>query len=155
MAKFEYKVVPAPKRGVKARGVKGPEEQFAHALTLLMNEAAAEGWEYQRTDTLPCEERKGLTGKTTVFQNMLVFRRTIEELEEAAEPEAPVLLVAPPEQPQTDVPAPDVDAGTTESSSPKITLPEASPMAPAIPAPDPRIAASLTPAAGQRDGTGS
>lgn len=155
MAQFEYKVVPAPKRGVKARGVKGTEEQFAHALTLLMNEAAAEGWQYQRTDTLPCEERKGLTGKTTVFQNMLVFRRTIEERKETAEPEAPVLLVAPPEQSETAVPAPDVHAETTESSSPRITLPEASALAPTIPAPDPRIAASLTPASGQRDGTGS
>lgn len=72
---FEYKVIPAPKKGLKARGVKGGEARFAHALETVMNELGAEGWEYQRTDTLPVEERQGLTGKTTSFQNMLVFRR--------------------------------------------------------------------------------
>lgn len=75
MAEFEYKVIPAPKRGVKAKGVKSVEDQFANALTTVMNDAAADGWEYQRTDTLPCEERSGLRGSTTTFQNMLVFRR--------------------------------------------------------------------------------
>jgi hypothetical protein len=77
--RFEYKVIPAPKKGRKARGVRGTEKRFANALELAMNELAAEGWEYQRTDTLPCEERQGLTGRTTSFQNMLVFRRTVDE----------------------------------------------------------------------------
>lgn len=72
---FEYKVVPAPTRGKKARGVKSAADRFAHALSDVMNELAADGWEYLRTDTLPAEERQGLTGRTTVFQNMLVFRR--------------------------------------------------------------------------------
>lgn len=75
MSRFEYKVVPAPTRGQRAAGVKGPEGRFAHALSALMNEMAREGWEYQRAETLPCEERQGLTGKTTVFRNLLVFRR--------------------------------------------------------------------------------
>ena len=51
------------------------EDRFAHALEVAMNELAADGWEYLRTDTLPCEQREGLMSKTTVFQNMLVFRR--------------------------------------------------------------------------------
>lgn len=79
MSSFEYKVVPAPVRGMKAKGVKGTQARFAHALQTVMNDLGAEGWEYQRTDTLPVEERQGLTGKTTSFQNMLVFRRTIAE----------------------------------------------------------------------------
>ncbi|WP_421703986.1 DUF4177 domain-containing protein [Aliiroseovarius sp.] len=74
---YEYKVVPAPVKGVKAKGVKGAEAQFAHALSELMNSLAADGWEYQRADTLPSEVRSGLTGKTTVFRNMLVFRRAV------------------------------------------------------------------------------
>lgn len=74
---FEYKVVPAPTRGKKARGVKTAADRFAHALGEVMNELAADGWEYLRTDTLPSEERSGLTGRTTVFQNMLVFRRAV------------------------------------------------------------------------------
>lgn len=77
MSGFEYKVVPAPKRGLKAKGIKGSEARFANALQTVMNELGAEGWEYQRTDTLPLEERQGLTGKATSFQNMLIFRRAL------------------------------------------------------------------------------
>lgn len=78
MTTFEYKVVPAPVRGLKGRGVKGTQARFANALQTVMNEMDAQGWEYQRTDTLPVAERRGLTGKSTSFQNMLVFRRTVE-----------------------------------------------------------------------------
>ncbi|MBV0911631.1 DUF4177 domain-containing protein [Anianabacter salinae] len=76
--RYEYKVVPAPRKAAKTRGVKGTEAKFAVALSELMNEMGSQGWEYQRTDTLPCEERQGLTGRTTTFQNMLVFRRSLE-----------------------------------------------------------------------------
>lgn len=72
---YEYKVVPAPTRGLKAKGVKTAEDRFAHALATEMNTLAADGWEYLRADTLPSEQREGLMGKTTVYQNMLVFRR--------------------------------------------------------------------------------
>ncbi len=75
--KYEYKVIPAPSKAAKVKGVKGTEAKFAVALSDLMNELGAEGWEYQRTDTLPCEERQGLTGRVTTFQNMLVFRRVL------------------------------------------------------------------------------
>lgn len=75
MQRFEYKVVPAPKRGEKARGVKTTEDRFALALTQMMNDLGADGWDYVRADTLPCDERSGLTGTRTTFQNMLVFRR--------------------------------------------------------------------------------
>ncbi len=77
MQRFEYKVIPAPKRGEKARGVKTTEERFAYALTQLMNALGAEGWDYVRADALPCDERVGLTGTRTTFQNVLVFRRAI------------------------------------------------------------------------------
>jgi hypothetical protein len=79
MPNHEYKVVPAPQRGEKARGVKSTADRFALALTNLMNIQAREGWEYLRADTLPCDERVGLTGTKTTFQNMLVFRRVLAE----------------------------------------------------------------------------
>ena len=88
MPHYEYKVVPAPTKGLKAKGLRSTPDRFANALATVMNEQAADGWEYQRTDTLPCEEREGLMGKTTVFQNMLVFRRTIATEDEASEPAA-------------------------------------------------------------------
>lgn len=77
MQAFEYRVVPAPMRGDKERGLKTGAERFAHALGQLMNEMAREGWEYWRAETLPAEERQGLTSKTTVFHNLLVFRRAL------------------------------------------------------------------------------
>ncbi|MEZ5721229.1 MAG: DUF4177 domain-containing protein [Paracoccaceae bacterium] len=97
---FEYKVVPAPTRGRKAKGVKTPADRFARALEDTINELAAEGWEYQRTDTLPAEERQGLTGRTTIYQNMLVFRRLAETTENSkdrsvAAPRTPKALVPP------------------------------------------------------------
>lgn len=78
MLEYEYKVVPSPKRGVKAKGVKGADARFAHALQVVMNDLGAQGWEYQRSDTLPMQERQGLTGKTTVFKTLLVFRREVD-----------------------------------------------------------------------------
>lgn len=95
--RYEFKVVPAPRRGEKARGLKTTEERFALALTNVMNALGAEGWDYVRADTLPVDERSGLTGVKTSFQNMLVFRR---ELTEAAPlrllaAEAPVMPATP------------------------------------------------------------
>lgn len=77
MTRYEYKVLPAPQRGVRAKGAKTTEARFANALMEIMNELGRDGWEYLRTDTLPCQERVGLTGRTTRFQNMLVFRRAL------------------------------------------------------------------------------
>lgn len=75
MRKFEYKAVPAPATGTKAKGVKSTEARFALSLSDVLNEMAADGWEYVRAETLPCEERKGLTGRETKYQNILIFKR--------------------------------------------------------------------------------
>ncbi|MEH7827534.1 DUF4177 domain-containing protein [Gemmobacter denitrificans] len=77
MQQFEFKVVPAPRRAEKVRGLKTTEDRFAHALMQVMNQLGREGWDYVRADVLPCEERVGLTGKATNFHNMLVFRRPL------------------------------------------------------------------------------
>ncbi len=85
---FEYKLVPAPNRGEKERGLKTGADRFAHALGATINELARQGWEYLRADTLPCEERSGLTGKTTVYHNLLVFRRPLSAEAAAAAEQA-------------------------------------------------------------------
>lgn len=87
MQRFQYKVIPAPRRGEKAKGAKSTEDRFAVALTSLMNQMGAEGWEYVRADTLPCDERAGLTGVKTSYQALLVFRRPLA-VDEPAAPEA-------------------------------------------------------------------
>jgi hypothetical protein len=58
---YEYKVVPAPERAPKVKGLKGAAK-FAQGLESLMNELAQDGWEYQRAESLPDEEKKGLMG---------------------------------------------------------------------------------------------
>ena len=79
---YEYKVVPAPRRGEKTRTARTTEDRFAYAVQSLMNGLAQEGWEYVRADTLPCDERSGLTGTKTSFQNLLVFRRALVDADE-------------------------------------------------------------------------
>jgi hypothetical protein len=97
MQQFEYRVVPAPRKAEKARGLKTTAERFAHALSQTMNDMAREGWEYLRADTLPCEERAGLTGKTTTYQNVLVFRRALARMSDAP---APSLVLSEPVAPR-------------------------------------------------------
>lgn len=85
MPRYEFQVVPAPRRGEKARGARSAEERFALALTRLMNHMGGEGWDYVRADTLPCDERSGLRGVKTTYQNMLVFRRPLAATEREAD----------------------------------------------------------------------
>lgn len=129
MPTFEYRVVPAPKHGLKARGVRSSEDRFAHALETLMNQMGAQGWDYVRADTLPAEERQGLTGRVTVYQNMLVFRRVGEVAAAVAQrvPElAPVVT--------SDLAAPAVAAPAVRLFDPDATVVPA-------PTPGPRMAA--------------
>lgn len=121
MQRYEYKVVPAPKRGEKARGVKTTEERFAHALSHLMNDLGRDGWDYVRAETLPCDERAGLTGTKTTFQNMLVFRRQLAEAAPATE--AVAALAAP---------VSTTDPAVAFNSLRPQTDPKAEPQAPAI-----------------------
>ena len=116
MTQFEYKVVPAPKRGEKIKGVKAADARFAHTLETLMNEMGAQGWEYQRADTLPSEERSGLTSRSTVFQNVLVFRRAVE-VEDA--------VIAP-------VPSPKAEPATPAVLTPAEDAGKAPPVGPAV-----------------------
>jgi hypothetical protein len=99
---YEYKVVPAPVKGKKAKGVRGTEARFAFALQEVMNQMGAEGWEYQRAETLPSEERHGLTSVSTTYRNMLVFRRPLVDAGQAPQPKQ---LPAPAAQEAAQPPA--------------------------------------------------
>ena len=79
MQSHEYLALPAPSSSPKVKGLKTQPERFAHQVTSLLNEMAAEGWEFWRTESLPSEERKGLTGKQTVQNCLLIFRRPSAE----------------------------------------------------------------------------
>jgi predicted ATPase len=94
MQNYEYKVVPAPTNGTKAKGVKTVEARFANTLEVLMNKMGAEGWEYQRAETLPSEERSGLMSKSTSYRNVLVFRRSLVAAQADVSAVAPVAAAA-------------------------------------------------------------
>ncbi|MFN4058567.1 MAG: hypothetical protein ACK4HW_10335 [Roseinatronobacter sp.] len=79
MQSYEYLTVPAPLKGAKIKGLKTASERFAYQLTLMLNQLAGEGWEFWRAETLPSEERKGLTGTALVNHNLLIFRRPSAE----------------------------------------------------------------------------
>lgn len=112
MQRYEYKVMPAPARAEKVKGLKRTGERFAHGVSALMNEMAAQGWEYLRAETLPCEEKKGfMRGSTTSQQSLLVFRRALPgaqvEQPEAARAPAPgdrAAAAQPPASPPEPVP---------------------------------------------------
>jgi hypothetical protein len=113
MQDYEYKVIPAPQRAEKSRAAKTGAERFALTLTTLINQMARDGWEYVRADTLPCDERTGLTGRSTVFHNLLVFRR---EKEQVAQPVPAQIIVSALPQ----APAPRLVALHEEGSPPRL-----------------------------------
>lgn len=103
MSQYEYKVVPAPRKGLKTKDHKTPEDRFAYALQEVMNEHGGAGWEYLRAETLPSDERAGLTGKETIFRDVLVFRRPRAQAQDLVNPlEANYPL---PDGPQLTAPA--------------------------------------------------
>lgn len=124
MQRHEYTVIPAPARGEKARGARTPAERFSFALLTEMNRMAAQGWEYVRAETLPCEERSGLTSRTTVYHNVLVFRREIAPPVRAVEPVA------------AQSPAPQPQAAARPAPSVRSAAPAAAPVLTGDPSPD-------------------
>lgn len=115
MQQYEYRVIPAPAKGEKDRGLKTGAERFAHVLTRTMNDMAREGWEYLRADTLPAEERAGLTSKTTVYHNLLVFRRPVTAAEPGRALPAPEDAETPMEKPR-----PKLLVDTPEGAAPRL-----------------------------------
>lgn len=95
MQHFEYKAIPAPTHGTKAKGVKSTEDRYALTVTDTLNEMAEDGWDFVRAETLPCTERKGLTGSQTVYQNLLIFRRRADNAPQPLALERPVSQPAP------------------------------------------------------------
>ncbi len=124
MERYEYKVVPAPARGEKAKGARTTADRFALALTQLMNRLGGEGWEYLRADSLPCEERVGLTGRQTTFQHMLVFRRAVAA---AASPPVVGPVAAPADEPAP-AHAPGASPAAAPAAAEPVTLPGPDPM---------------------------
>lgn len=79
MSYFEYMVAPAPREAPRRKGVKSVEGRFAHGLSEVLNRHAADGWEFQRTETMRAETRRGfLRGTSVETVDVMIFRRWVE-----------------------------------------------------------------------------
>lgn len=117
MQSHEYRVVPAPRRGVRAKGARRAEDRFARAIEAEMNRMAAEGWEFVRSDTLPHDHKDGWFRRAvTLYQTLLVFRRPVAAAQgaqghaaDAMPPPVSAPAVLAPAQALPPIPAPDHD----------------------------------------------
>lgn len=78
MQHYEYKLVPAPEKSGKHKGLKGAA-LFAATLEKVINPLAAQGWQYLRSDILPEETRTGLMSRGTVYRTLMVFQRPLPD----------------------------------------------------------------------------
>lgn len=74
---YEYKVVPAPIRATRAKGLKTTADRFSHALAERINAEAAGGWQFQRIETLACEDRGRLWRSKSSAQTVMIFARAL------------------------------------------------------------------------------
>jgi hypothetical protein len=121
MPEYEYRVIAAPTRGAKAKGIRSAEARFAHAMEQVFNAMASEGWEYQRAETLPSVERSGLTSTTTNWRNLLVFRRLRPDAVQDADTAPAILAHETQETDETSehAPARDDIPGTGKPEAPQ------------------------------------
>ena len=114
---YEYKCVGAPERTKRKRGAKTRSDRVAAAMQEIIAAQSTDGWEYQRTDLVPMEEKSGLFSRShEVHRAVLVFRRPLSGATAVAAPvvttpaaepvAAPVAAPVPEPAPPTPAPEP-------------------------------------------------
>jgi len=99
MQHYDYKVVPAPRRLKKIRGISSSAELCAMTLAETLNAVAREGWEYLRAEQVAAAPVGGWFRRgAEVVETVLVFRRPREAPGPriAVEGEAPAAVPAEP-----------------------------------------------------------
>ncbi|WOI55301.1 DUF4177 domain-containing protein [Palleronia sp. LCG004] len=138
MSYYEYRVVPAPKDAPKAKGVKGIAARFSQGMEAALNAEGLDRWEYQRSETMQAETKRGLFRKTVVEPvTVLIFRRWVEttEMPFAGSRDVQTLGQARAEPQQADIPASpsSFDAGHgTQQQPPMGAAPTGQQQAPAL-----------------------
>lgn len=109
MTVYDYRVIPAPKRMRRVKGIKTTAELFSMTLGETINAAARDGWEYVRAESLPATEEGGWFRRPVeVVETVLIFRRPRETLgprvaaarvDAPSAPEAEAVRLGPPERP--------------------------------------------------------
>ncbi|MCH8166977.1 MAG: hypothetical protein IIC03_03500 [Proteobacteria bacterium] len=73
---YEYKIIGAPEKGKRKRGMRRKSDRVAAAFADILKSEAVDGWEYQRTDLLPVIEGAGWFRRGhEVHRAVMVFRR--------------------------------------------------------------------------------
>ena len=73
---YEYKIVGAPEKGKRKRGMRRRSDRVAAAFADIIKSEAVDGWEYLRTDLLPIIEGAGWFRRgREVNRAVMVFRR--------------------------------------------------------------------------------
>ncbi|MEM7213125.1 MAG: hypothetical protein AAF479_14755 [Pseudomonadota bacterium] len=73
---YDYKCVAAPEKARRRRGARTRTDRVALAMEDILKAEATGGWEYQRTDLIPVEEKSGWFGRAhEVHRAVLVFRK--------------------------------------------------------------------------------
>lgn len=81
MSYYDYKIVPAPKKAKKVKGVSGVADLFALTLNDAINEIARQGWEYYGSEQLSIQTPGGWFSRSkTEEHTVLVFRKPREHL---------------------------------------------------------------------------
>lgn len=75
MSVYEFKLVPAPLRPVQKKVRSSAEDGFCVTLTEMVNDMAADGWEYVRCESLPGPSRGWKFWKPREERQVFVFRR--------------------------------------------------------------------------------
>lgn len=115
MSYYEYVVIPVPKAAPRPKGVKRTDERFAHGLSETLNHLGAEGWEFQRTETVSVEAKAGFFSRPASEQvTVMIFRRRVGA---AVSPDVPLPRVAAErhEPRRGAAPAPVSPAGAQET----------------------------------------
>lgn len=100
MQQYDYKVVPAPRRLKRIRGVSSSAELCAVTLAETLNAVAREGWEYLRAEQVSAAQEGGWFRRgAEVVETVLIFRRPREPVGARirVEGEAPAAVAVPAE----------------------------------------------------------
>ena len=103
MSGYSYKTVAAPRRLKKIKGVKGKDALLARTVEDLIAVEAAQGWEYQRADMFPVDEKSGFFSKSsTEMRAVLIFRKAAPSAQPQVPPQpvAQTMAAASPQAPQ-------------------------------------------------------
>lgn len=79
MTKYEFRAIPCPERALRSADIPAGADPFCETLAAAINDLAAEGWDYIRSETIEVKTRRFLRLRKQ-DRTFLVFRREARPL---------------------------------------------------------------------------